>query len=258
MEETAKIVSIILSTLSKALEENWQTLTGKDLDAMAATLIAEYGATSYNKGYKPEWAKEPYPANICISPNGIIIHGVPTDLHFQEGDIVTIDIGIKKNGLCGDGAITVGCGKLSNADERLIYYSKKAVYEYISKLRPGANTRDLANHIQSWASQMGYSVNRRGSGHTIGADMHEKPSLYNTVEDEVHTYADLSEGMVVCIEPILTKSKDTIGMVLGDSWTVATYDRKNCAMFEHMVEITKDGAKVLTTHFNNPSLKGGE
>lgn len=246
MDETAHIVSDILKRLARQCVVG---RTGNELNTMCEAMIAEHGATSYNKGYKPEWAKEPYPAALCVSPNGIVVHGIPNDYAFVEGDIVTLDLGIKKDGLCGDAALTVPIGKVSNATERLLWHARKAVYEYASILKPGANTEDLARHMQQWASQRGFNMNRRGAGHTIGAEMHMKPTLYNTPED-VHTYGVLEEGMVVCLEPILTTSKDTIGMLLPDGWSVGTFDRKPCAMFEHMVRVTKDGGEILTTHFD--------
>jgi methionyl aminopeptidase len=116
-------------------------------------------------------------------------------------------------------------------------------------MHPGVNTRDLATHLSQWAAQRGFTVNRRGAGHAIGSQMHMKPNIYNTPED-VHEYAVLEKGQVFCIEPALTKSSDSMGVLLSDNWTIVTLDRQYAAMFEHMVEITEDGCKVLTTHFD--------
>jgi methionyl aminopeptidase len=248
MEENAAIVSAILLRLKEKVRPG---INGYDLDQLASSLIKQYGAKSYNRGYKPKWAKKPFPAALCLSINGIILHGIPGNYKLREGDIATLDIGIIKNGLCGDAALTVPVGKISPRNERLLYYAKKAVYEYISYLVPGANTRDIAVHMENFALRNGYTMNRRGSGHHIGKEMHEKPSLYNTVEDDVHTYGIIKEGAYVCVEPILTLSKDSIGVVLSDGWSVATMDRQPGAMYEHMVQITKNGPKILTTHFDN-------
>jgi methionyl aminopeptidase len=247
MEEVAGIVSQILTKLANEVKPG---MTGLELDELAEALIASHGATSYNKGYKPDWAPAPFPAALCISPNGIVMHGAPSAYKFKEGDIITIDLGIKKNGLCGDAALTVPVGKVSNEDERLLYYSRQAIYEYIQQLREGVNTRELAGHIQQWALLRGFKVNRRAAGHTIGEEMHMKPTLYNTLEDDNHDYQDLQSG-TVCVEVVLTKSRDNLGMYFDDGWGVATMDRKNCAMFEHMVRINKDNTiDVLTNHFN--------
>lgn len=250
MEENAKIVSDILKTLAEMCRIG---MTSKELDFTASEMIKSAGATSFNKDYQPSWAKTPYPAFICVSPNGISQHGIPNDYEFKEGDLITIDMGIKRNGLAADGALTVGIGVLSNADARLLYYANKAIWAMLSQVKTGVNTRDLADFIQKWAGQRGYNVNRRGAGHTIGKEMHEKPSIYNTVEDDVHTYADLIEGSVICLEPILTQSKDLIGMLLPDGWSIATFDNKKTAMFEPMVRVTKDGYEMLTDHFADPS-----
>lgn len=247
MDKAATIVSAMLQRLAAECKVG---MTGKQLTEMAEAMLTEYGATSFNKDYKPSWAKVPYPAALCVSPNGIIIHGIPNEYAFREGDIVTLDLGIVVDGLCGDAALTVPIGEISNANARLLRHARKAVYAYIDELKPGVNTRDLAAHMTRWATQRGFNVNRRGAGHTIGVQMHMKPTMYNTVEDDVHTYGEVKAGMVVCIEPILTQSKDTIGALLSDGWSVATMDGKNCAMFEHMVRITETGAEVLTTHFD--------
>lgn len=250
MEENAKIISEILKKLASMCVVG---ATGKELDAVAEQMIKDAGATSFNLGYKPSWAKIAFPANVCVSPNGVSHHGIPNNYQFKDGDLITIDMGIKKNGLAGDGAITVGVGTLSNADSRLLYYANKAVWAMLSQVKAGVNTRDLAQYIQSWAAQRGFNINRSGAGHTIGEQMHMKPTIYNTVEDDVHEYANLIEGSVICIEPILTQSKDTIGTKMPDGWTIVTFDRKNTAMFEPMVRVTKDGYEMLSDHFANPS-----
>ena len=248
MDETGKIVSAILKRLAELCVAG---RTGKELDTIAGELIKEHGATSYNKNYHPEWAKVPFPANLCVSPNGVVVHGIPNDYNFKDGDIITLDIGIKKNGLCGDAAITVPIGEVSNANKRLIYYARMAVYEMLSTIHAGVNTRDIADHIHKWAMQRGLTMFRTIGGHAIGKEMHEKPTIYNTVEDEKHTYADLEEGQVICIEPILTNGADAMGSVLSDGWSRVTLDGKYAAQFEHMARITKDGYELLTDHFND-------
>lgn len=248
MEESARVVSLILKRLA---DQCVIGMTGKKLEAMAESMLKEYGAESFNKDYQPAWATVPYPSILCISPNGVIFHGIPNDYEFKNGDLITIDLGIKKDGFCGDAALTVPVGEISHTNKRLLYYARQAVYEYARQLVTGANTRDLANHIDTWAINRGFYLNRRGAGHVIGEQMHIKPNLYNTVEDDNHTYANLEEGMIVCIEPTLSTSKDRIGAVLSDGWSVVTMDGKPTAMFEHMVRVTKNGGEILTSHFDD-------
>lgn len=247
MDNVARIVSLILRDLASKCVVG---ATGEELDKRAEELIAEHGATSVNKGYIHKSSPNPYPNALCVSPNAVVAHGIPGPYQFQEGDIITLDIGIKKDGLCGDAALTVPVGKVSNADERLLQYARKAVYEYIDMLAPGVNNRDLAARMQKMASDWGFTINRRSSGHTIGTEMHMWPKMYNTVEDKDHTYADLPEDSYVCIEVVLSKSKDSVGLLLGDGWTIFNPDERNAAMFEHMVHVTREGNTILTDHFN--------
>lgn len=245
MEENAKIVSKILKELASNCKVG---TTGLELEAIASRMIKEAGAESYNKGYQPKWSPVPFPATLCISPNGVLAHGIPNKYKFKEGDIVTIDLGIKKNGLTGDAAITVAIGQLDNQTSRLLYYANKIIYALIKQIKAGVNTEYLAQFTETWAGKRGYFTNRKYAGHTIGKEMHMKPSIYNSAED-VHTYADLTEGQYICIEILLSKSKDRLGYTLSDGWSVVTSDGKKAAMFEHMLKVTKDGCVVLTDHF---------
>lgn len=247
-----QITSEILKELSAAVKPG---ITTQSLEDLAEKLLEKYKVQSYNKGYHPKWSKEPYPAILCINVNSIICHGIPSNYKLQEGDICSIDLGIKKDGVCGDAALTVPVGEISNANERLIRYAKQTVYEVLKMIKPGANTEDIARHTESFAKLRGYNLNKRFSGHTIGEEMHMKPSIYSTVE-EPHEYADLVEGQTICIEPMLTSGADAYGVMLSNNWTYVTRDRKNSAVFEHMVLVTKDGYKVLTDHFSDP--RGGD
>jgi len=123
-------------------------------------------------------------------------------------------------------------------------------------MKPDVPTKDLAHEIESFALMRGYKVNRRFCGHKIGKEMHERPRIYNTVEEK-NEWGVLKVGEVYCIEPMLTTGKDNIGITF-DGWTTFTQDRKPSAVFEHMIEITPEGAKVLTTHFQDFKVRGGD
>jgi len=244
--EAHEIISIILKEMAAMAKPGVKTI---DIDKMAEGRIKELGAKSYDKGYKPAFAKTKWEWVSCINVNSIIAHGRPGDYALQEGDIVSFDLGIKKGKKCADAALSVGVGEISNARSRLLYYAKQVVYEAIKYMVPGAKTEDIARVIEYHALSRGYLVNRRFAGHRIGEEMHMKPNIYNTQEPS-HQYAVLKVGEVYCIEPMITNGKDNLGMFIDpDGWTCVTGDGKDSAFFEHMVEITEAGPKILTTHF---------
>lgn len=245
-----EVVSTILTEMSKLCVVGETT---KVIDAYAERRIAELGATSYNKGYKPEHATHPYPFATCISVNNVIVHGYPTNEPLGSGDIVTLDIGIKINGQCGDAALTVMVGEVENKNRRLVHYSMKAVYEAIKYIKAGVSTEVIAEEVERYGIRVGYAVNRRFGGHTIGEEMHMKPNIYNTVE-KVHTYDILKEGQIICIE-VPMSFKDALGITFADGWITVTTDGRYASMFEHMVRVTKDGCEILTTHFDDTPLK---
>lgn len=239
-------ISIILQEMAAMAQPGVKTI---EINDMAERRIGELGATSYNKGYKHETARAPWEFATCINVNSIIAHGRPGDYALQEGDIVSFDLGIKKDGECADAALSVGVGEIDNRRRRLLYYAKQTVYEAIKYMTSGMKTEDLARIIEMHASSRGYLVNRRFAGHRIGAEMHMKPNIYNTQED-THNYGVLEIGQVYCIEPMLTPGKDNMGLFVDpDLWTCITGDGADSAFFEHMVEITENGPKILTTHF---------
>lgn len=248
-----EIISIILKEMAAMVKPGVKTI---DIDAFAEKRIKELGAKSYDKGYKPEFAKTAWEWVSCINHNNIIAHGKPGDYELKDGDIVSFDLGIKKGKECADAAITVGVGKISDTRSRLLYYAKQILYEAIKYMKPGESTEDIAHIIEYHAMSRGYLVNRRFAGHMIGKEMHMKPNIYNTNEP-THTYAKLKVGEIYCVEPMITVGKDNLGMMIDpDGWTCVTMDGKDSAFFEHMVEITKNGPKILTTHFEYK--KGGD
>lgn len=239
-----KVSKILLAMKDKAVPG----ITTMDLNNIAERLIKLYDCRAYNIGYKPIWAPVPYPTATCISVNGVIAHGVPNDYKLQSGDLVSFDLGIvDKNGLCGDAALTIGIGELSNEKARLLRIAKKTLYYAISLLKPGVFTKDIAYDIEHFVLNHNCKINRRFAGHRIGTEMHMKPNIYNTTEPS-HVYAHLRDGQVYCLEPMITNGKDDVGYVLKDGWQTVTRDGKCSAFFEHMVEITKDGCNILTNH----------
>lgn len=252
-----EILSLILRAVAKHAEPGVTTLT---LNNIAASLIEKYDAISYNKGYRAKWAKAPYPLETCISVNHQIAHGIPSMYKLQEGDLVNIDLGIVKDGECADAALTVGVGTISAQDAKLLQYAKKALYEAIGIIKEGTTIEMIANKIETVAGWGHFVVNRQLTGHGIGKDMHEDPHIYQARnwlinnKDQYEAYqkylsVKLVAGQRICIEPMLTLS-DRFGRKTENDWTFVTRDGKKSAMFEHMMEVTKDGVNVLTTHID--------
>lgn len=248
MREAADILSNILKVLAATVAPDINLLY---LDRMAKVMIKNAGAESANYGYKREWDKNGYPAYTCIGVNNTIAHGIPHNYKLKDGDIVSIDLGIKKNGFCADAALTVPVGKPSNKDERLIYYAKKTLYEAISMVKAGVDVVEIGKAVEKYAQFRGYVTSRRFNGHGIGSEMHIDPTIPSFDITQVKDYPDVSyilkAGEIICLEPILTYN-DREGVVRQDGWTTKTIDFKKSAFFEHMVEVTETGCNILTTH----------
>lgn len=242
-------ISLVLTEMAAMVAPGVKTI---DIDAHAEKRLKELGAESVNKGYSQEMSLAPWPTVTCINVNNCIAHGHPNDYELVDGDIVSLDLGIRVNGQCADAALTVGVGQISNQRARLLYYAKQTVYEVIKYMRPGAKTQDLARIIETHALSRGYLVNRRFAGHRIGEQMHMKPNIYNTLEtdlDQTH-HGVLKAGEVYCVEPMLTNGRDNLGMTVDpNKWCYVTADGKDSAFFEHMVQITNGDPQILTTHF---------
>ena len=185
-----------------------------------------------------------FPATACISINDEVIHGIPSKKRIlQSGDIVSIDLGAKIGGYNGDNAATFACGEISEEAKRLIETTRESLYEAIKMAVPGGKIGDIASAVQTYCESRGYSVVREYTGHGIGKELHEDPSVpnYGTAGRGVR----LLPGMTIAIEPMINQGTAKI-KVLPDGWTVKTQDSKLSAHFEHTVAITKDGPVILT------------
>ncbi len=234
MDEACAIVNEILLYLSEIAKPGVSTLF---LDKEAYKICKEKGAEPAFLGYSN------YPASVCISINDEIVHGIPReDKIIKEGDIVSIDFGVKKDGFFGDGAITIGVGKISFISHNLIETAKDCLKNAIEHCKIGNNLGEVCYAIQKCAESRGFSVVRDFVGHGIGSKLHEPPQVpnYGSPEDG----PALEEGMVLAIEPMVLE-KDWKVKVDNDGWTVRTQDGGMAAHFECCVAITKEGPKVL-------------
>lgn len=185
-----------------------------------------------------------FPATACISINDEVIHGIPSKTRIlREGDIVSIDLGAKVNGFNGDNAATFACGKISDEAQRLMDATRESLYEAIKVAVVGNKIGDIASTVQSYCEQRGYSVVREYTGHGVGKELHEDPSVPNY--GKAGRGVRLVAGMTLAIEPMINMGTAAI-KVLPDGWTVKTRDAKLSAHFEHTVAITADGPVILT------------
>ncbi|MBX4200544.1 type I methionyl aminopeptidase [Candidatus Parcubacteria bacterium] len=235
MAEGGKILATVLKELEKMVKPGITTL---ELDSAAEALILKHGAKPAFKGYKK------FPYSLCTSVNEDIVHALPTEYVLKEGDIVTLDLGVLHKGYNTDSAITVAVGEISFEAKRLMKVTEKALRLGIKKARDGVTTGDIGNTIQRFIEDQGFGVVRDLYGHGIGKSVHEEPYVPNYGKRATGTV--LKEGMVICIEPMVTmgtyemkKSKDGFGY--------ATRDGSLSAHYEHTIAITKDGARVLTS-----------
>ena len=185
-----------------------------------------------------------FPATACISVNDEIIHGIPSKTRIlREGDIVSIDLGAKKHGYNGDNAATFACGKISEEAQRLMDTTRESLYEAIKMAVPGGKVGDIGSTVQRYCEARGYGVVREYTGHGVGKELHEDPSVpnYGTAGRGVR----LVPGMTIAIEPMINQGTAAIKQ-MPDGWTVKTKDGKLAAHFEHTVAITKQGPVILT------------
>jgi methionyl aminopeptidase len=212
--------------------------TTADLDAAAREVLERRGARSNFLGYHG------FPAVACISPNEVIVHGIPDERVLEDGDIVSIDCGAIIEGWHGDAAITIPVGAISAADQRLIDTTKAALDAAIAVALDGSRLGDVGAAVEAVATAGGFAVVREYVGHGIGTAMHEEPDIPNF--GPPGRGLRLREGMVLAIEPMLTAGKAK-NRILDDGWTVVTADGSRAAHFEHTVAITDSGPEVLTT-----------
>lgn len=222
-------------------------ISALELDAFAQKRIQEFGGgdTPAFLGYKPAGHHKAYPAGLCVSVNAEVVHGIPkATTILKEGDIVSLDLGLKHGGLFTDHAITVPVGVISKERQKLLNATREAMYVGIEAIVPGARVGDIGFAIQSFANKAGrYGIIRDLAGHGVGREIHEDPFVPNY--GKANTGAPLVPGMVIAIEPMLTLGSENV-QEIGDGYTLKTVDNSAAAHFEHTVLITPDGYEILT------------
>ena len=211
--------------------------TTGEIDAEAERLVRAAGAEPAFKGYRG------FPGTICASVNHEVVHGFPSTRPLVEGDILSVDMGVKLEGYYGDSAVTVPVGRISTAAERLLEVTEASLYAGIDAVRVGGRVSDIGHAIQQHVEAHGFSVVREFVGHGIGTKLHEEPQVPNY--GPPGRGPRLAEGMVLAIEPMVNEGRAAV-RVLSDGWTAVTVDGMLSAHFEHTVAVGADGAEVLT------------
>ena len=228
------LVADVLAELAAMVKPG---VTTADLDAAAEKLVRSAGAEPAFKGYRG------YPSTLCASVNEQVVHGIPSSRALTEGDIISLDMGVKLNGFYGDSAVTIPVGRVSDDVQRLLKVTQAALDQGIDQVRIGGRVSDIGHAVQRFVEANGFSVVREFVGHGIGASLHEDPQIANY--GEPGRGPRLAEGMVLAIEPMVNMGRSAV-KVLADGWTAVTRDGSWSAHFEHTVAVTKDGPLVLT------------
>lgn len=235
LSEANRIVARILKSIKTIVAPGINT---KELELFAEDLINKEGAIPAFKGYMG------YPSSICASINEEVVHGIPSDKRIlKNGDIVSIDLGVKVKGYYGDAAVTYSVGEISDEAKELIEVTEKALYKGIEKARAGNYLFDISWAIQSLVEDKGYGIIRDFVGHGIGKQLHEGPQIPNF--GKPHTGPILREGMVLAIEPMVSQGTWEV-KVLDDGWTAVTLDNSLACHFEHTIAIMKNGPVILS------------
>ena len=238
IRESSSIVAGVLSYTEKFLNPGITTL---EIDKIVEDYIKSKDGIPAFKGYKVH--KNIFPASSCISINEEVVHGIPGSRKLVEGDIVSIDVGVKKNGYYGDGAKTYAVGEVSPAKKKLLKIAEESLYLGLENATDGNYINDVSLAIQQHVEAAGFSVVRDLVGHGIGKELHEEPPIPNYYHNGYRTR--FKEGMTVAIEPMVNYGTYKV-KVLGDKWTYVTADGKPSAHFEHSVLITKGQPEILT------------
>ncbi|HET6998493.1 MAG TPA: type I methionyl aminopeptidase [Solirubrobacterales bacterium] len=228
----------ILVRCLKMLESKARAgVTTGELDAAAEKFILSQGATPAFKGYRG------FPGSICASPNSMVVHGIPGEYELKRGDVISIDVGVVKDGWVADAAMTVPIGEVGPVARKLLDVTKASLFAGVEQMRPGNHLGDVSAAIQRAVEIEGLSVIRTLVGHGIGRDMHEEPQVPNF--GEPGKGPELEEGMVLAIEPMVNAGGPLVRMD-DDGWSVYSEDGSLAAHFEFTVAVTADGPRILT------------
>ncbi len=237
IEKLRRCGKLVRDLLEEAREQVRPGVTTLELEAFVERRLKQAGAKPAFKGYRG------YPCCLCASVNEQIVHGIPSDRRLNEGDIVSLDLGVIIDGYYGDAALTVPVGAISEPLKRLLRVTEESLYLAIDQVRLGNRLGDVSSAVEEYVVRNGFSVVREFVGHGIGRQLHEEPQIPNFGSPGYGPV--LKEGMVFAIEPMVNVGSPAM-RVLDDRWTAVTVDGACSAHFEHMVAVTRNGPDVLT------------
>lgn len=233
--ESSLLVGKTLAEVARHIKPGITTL---ELDKIAETFIRDHNAVPGFKGYGG------FPGSLCISLNDEVVHGIPANNVLKDGDVVSVDCGVLKNGFYGDSAYTFTVGEVSQEIKLLLERTKQSLYVGIENAVEGKRVGDIGNAIQSFIEPFGYGIVRELVGHGVGRQLHEKPEVPNY--GRKGTGPKLVVGMVIAIEPMVNLGMRHVSQD-DDGWTIRTVDKLPSAHFEHTVAVGKDKADILST-----------
>jgi methionyl aminopeptidase len=237
--ETMARAGVVVAETLALIEEHLQPgVTTEELDALADDFIRSRGGVPTFKGYKG------YPAATCLSPNSMVVHGIPGRVRLAEGDVLSVDVGVTLDGFVADSAWTFPVGRIADETQRLLDVCRAALEAGIAEARVGNRIADISEAVQTVTEAAGFSVIRSLVGHGVGRSMHEDPQVPNFVS--TYRGPELREGMTLAIEPMITAGGPDV-YIHDDEWSISTSDGSLAAHFEHTVAVTAAGPRILTT-----------
>jgi len=237
IEKMAAAGALVAETIALVGEHVRPGITTAELDRIGEEHIRARGGVPTSKGYRG------FPSAICISPNSMVVHGIPGDYRAREGDLISVDLGITLDGLVADSAVTLPVGEISSEAQRLLDVCREALDAGIEQARVGNHLSDISHAVQIVVEGAGFSVVRSLVGHGVGRSYHEDPQIPNYGPPGRGPL--LQEGMTLAIEPMITAGEPDV-YVHADEWSISSVDESLAAHFEHTVAVTADGPRVLT------------
>jgi methionyl aminopeptidase len=234
MAGAGRVVAEVLERMGEVVEPG---ITTADLDRIAERLIRDRGGVPTFKGYNG------FPASLCTSPNSMVVHGIPGPYRLEEGDLMSVDVGVTLDGFVADSAYTFAVGEIDDDAQLLLDVCQAALEAAVAEARSGNRIGDISAAVQRTTEAAGFSVIRSLVGHGVGRSMHEEPQVPNF--GEPGRGLELAPGMTIAIEPMITAGRPDVH-VADDGWSISTNDESLSAHFEHTVAVTDDGPLVLT------------
>jgi methionyl aminopeptidase len=237
IETMARAGAVVAATLAAVHEHLQPGITTAELDAIADELIRSHGGIPTFKGYRG------YPASTCLSPNDMVVHGIPGAVKLRSGDVLSVDVGVTLDGFVADSAWTYAVGPIDPEAQRLLDVCEASLEAGIAAAQVGNTISDISRAVQTVTEAAGFGIIRTLVGHGVGRSMHEDPQVPNFVSS--HRGPELKEGMTIAIEPMITAGDPEV-YVHDDEWSISTVDGSLAAHFEHTIAVTAEGPRILT------------